>query len=126
MKFPNKSARQDYILKQTIMQEGGVGGVTEWEDIAGKPEFSEVALTGSFEDLENIPDSFPPIIGTTSATAKAGDWTPAHEDLPLATISQRGAVKVAEYVDDASSEEELLGKFNDLLGSLRAAGILEA
>lgn len=42
----------------------------------------------SWEDIENKPETFAPIIGTTADTAKAGDWTPAAGDIPNLSASK--------------------------------------
>lgn len=36
------------------------GGVVEWDDIEGKPDFADVALTGEYADLLGIPLTFSP------------------------------------------------------------------
>src|SRR5690606_24690795 len=36
----------------------------------------------TWDDIEDKPETFAPIVGTTADTAKAGDWTPAAEDIP--------------------------------------------
>lgn len=36
----------------------------------------------TWDDIEDKPETFAPIIGTTADTAKAGDWTPAAGDIP--------------------------------------------
>src|SRR5699024_12305721 len=42
---------------------GDLGGVADWDDLTGKPS------------------TFPPTIGTTSSTAKAGDYVPAWSEV---------------------------------------------
>jgi hypothetical protein len=59
------------------------------------------------------------VIGTTSDTAKAGDYTP-----PDATTSTRGLVLMGAAVADATDEGDVVTQFNALLASLRAAGSL--
>jgi len=58
-------------------------------------------------------------IGTTSDTAKAGDYTP-----PNATTGTRGLVLMGTAVADAIDTNDIVDKFNALLASLRAAGSL--
>src|SRR5690606_37591121 len=36
----------------------------------------------TWDDIEDKPETFAPIIGTTADTAKAGDWTPSAGDIP--------------------------------------------
>ncbi len=63
------------------------------------------------------------VIGTTSATAKAGDWKPASADLPVATAAAIGGVKMAAAMADltaAPTQED----FNTLLANLRASGVM--
>ena len=44
----------------------------------GEPEPTVV----TWDDIQDKPTTFAPIIGTTADTAKAGDWTPAAGDIP--------------------------------------------
>src|SRR5690606_4192939 len=44
----------------------------------GEPEPTVV----TWDDIEDKPETFAPIVGTTADTAKAGDWTPAAGDIP--------------------------------------------
>ncbi len=52
------------VTKDTIIDQfaiigftsGGGGGTSNWDDITGKPEFAEVATTGSYNDLTNKPE----------------------------------------------------------------------
>lgn len=76
-------------------------------------------------------------IGTTSSTAKAGDYQPAWSEVTdkpstftpvTATTSIVGGVKQAIAQDDstATTIEELLTDFNVLLANLRSAGIIDS
>ncbi|KAB1581147.1 head fiber protein [Serratia marcescens] len=62
-------------------------------------------------------------IGTTSATAKAGDWKPASADLPAATAAAIGGVKMAAAMTDLTAAPTQ-ADFNGLLAKLRASGVL--
>lgn len=62
-------------------------------------------------------------IGTTSATAKAGDWKPASTDLPAATASAIGGVKMAAAMADLTAAPTQ-ADFNGLLAKLRTSGAL--
>src|SRR5690554_5766505 len=109
MNFPNKAARQDYLLKLEIEQGDGIE--VDWENIQNKPavlaggdtqeeardaigagtsnlEIGDTASTAkrgdwvpSYADITNKPATFPPTIGTTSSTAKAGDWVPSYAEI---------------------------------------------
>ncbi|HBC7422610.1 TPA: hypothetical protein KEY88_005403 [Serratia marcescens] len=62
-------------------------------------------------------------IGTTSTTAKAGDWKPASADLPAATTGAIGGVKMAAAMADLTAAPTQ-ADFNGLLAKLRASGVL--
>lgn len=104
----------------------------------------------SWNDVEDKPTTFPPITGTAADQAAPGDH--AHTDatasapgfmtaamvtkldgvatgannytLPDATESVSGGVKKGVAVADASDETDAVVKLNELLASLRAAGII--
>lgn len=97
--------------------EGGEGGSTAWADITGKPE------------------TFPPTIGTTATTAKAGNYAPAWADVTAkpttfapvpATAATVGGVKAAatQAASTATDVAEIVTDFNALLAKLKAAGIV--
>lgn len=52
------------VTKDTVIDQfaligftsGGGGGTSNWDDITGKPEFAEVATTGSYNDLSDKPE----------------------------------------------------------------------
>lgn len=80
-----------------------------WEDITGVPEFSEVATSGSYNDLTDKP-AIPPAY-----------------TLPNASLSERGGVLMAGSVADLEGIEDtaaICTKINSLLGVLRASGVL--
>jgi len=62
-------------------------------------------------------------IGTTSATAKAGDWKPASTDLPAASAAAIGGVKMAAAMADLTAAPTQ-ADFNGLLAKLRTSGAL--
>lgn len=75
----------------------------------------------SFTDLTNVPATFPPTIGTTATTAKAGNYTP-----PNATTSVKGVVNqaAAQANSTATDVAGLVADLNALLAKLRTAGVL--
>lgn len=80
-----------------------------WGDITGVPEFSEVATSGSYNDLTDKP-AIPPAY-----------------TLPNASLSERGGVLMAGSVADLEGTEDtaaICTKINNLLGALRASGVL--
>ncbi|MCR0998665.1 head fiber protein [Serratia rubidaea] len=99
---------------QVVEVFGGGGGSVAWGDITGKPA------------------TFPPTIGTTATTAKAGNYAPAWGDVsgkpatftpPAATTAAIGGVKQGAAVADAAAAPTQ-SEFNALLASLRAAGVI--
>lgn len=83
-----------------------VGPIT-WADVTGKPS------------------TYPPTIGVTAVTAKAGNYVPAWSEVtgkpttfspPAATAATIGGVKQAAHVDPAS------GTVTDVVNALIAAG----
>ncbi|MCC3722174.1 head fiber protein [Staphylococcus haemolyticus] len=100
-----------------IISGSGGGGSVAWADITGKPA------------------TFPPVIGTTATTAKAGDYVPAWSEItskpttfaPVpATASVVGGVKAAatQAASTATDVAGLVTDFNALLTKLKAAGIM--
>jgi len=136
--LPEPTTRTDAYLK-AIAEKGLSGGEsvpTAWADIAGKPS------------------TFPPTIGTTATTAKAGNYVPAWTELtgkpavigagadaaaartaigagtpytlPAATASVIGGVKQAT-TQAASTAEDVAGVVTDLnalIAKLKTAGIM--
>lgn len=68
---------------------GGGGGSCNWEDISGKPTFSAVATTGSYNDLSNKP-TIPPAYDDSDLLARI-----AALDARIAALEQN--TFVAEY-----------------------------
>lgn len=100
-----------------IAAAGGGGGAVAWADITGKPA------------------TFPPTIGTTATTAKAGNYVPSWTEVTgkpatfapvAATTSVVGGVKMAATQADSTATDVslLLADFNSLLAKLKAAGIM--
>lgn len=81
---------------------GGGGSVT-WASITGKPT------------------TFAPIIGTTSTTAKAGDYTPPNASTSVKGIVNQAATQANSTATDAAG---VVTDFNALLAKLRTAGLL--
>lgn len=100
-----------------IAAAGGGGGAVAWADITGKPA------------------TFPPTIGTTATTAKAGNYAPSWTEVTskpttfapvTATTSVVGGVKMAATQANsvATDAAGLVTDFNALLAKLKAAGIM--
>lgn len=100
-----------------IAAAGGGGGAVAWADITGKPA------------------TFPPTIGTTATTAKAGNYVPSWTEVTskpttfapvTATTSVVGGVKMAATQANtvATDVAGLVTDFNALLSKLKAAGIM--
>lgn len=141
MRFPNKAARQDYLLKKEV-EEGEKEIEVEWGNIKNAPddkinegaeaygwgdhsqagyakdsELSAVAKTGEYSDLTGTPS-----IPSSSDVAKgvtAYGWGNHAEEGYLKSIPKGVAV------EDATDEEEVLTQLNALLNSLRGAGLIE-
>lgn len=80
-----------------------------WGDITDVPEFSEVATSRSYNDLTDKP------------------VIPPAYTLPNASLSERGGVLMAGSVADLEGTEDtaaICTKINNLLGALRASGVL--
>lgn len=92
-------------------QWSGVGSTTKWEDIEDAPKFATVATSGSYNDLKDTPT------------------IPTAYKLPNAGTSTRGGVLMAASVANLEGTEDtaaICTKVNDLLASLRAAGMLNS
>lgn len=107
--------------KITVLSEsesGGGGGDVTWDSIKNKPA------------------TFPPTIGTTATTAKAGDYQPQWDDitdrppippdyiLPAATPTELGGVKKGAAMADLEEGADTVKAINQLLANLRDAGII--
>jgi len=108
---------QSISVADIISGSGGGGGAVAWADITGKPA------------------TFPPVIGTTATTAKAGNYVPAWSEITskpttfapvAATTSVVGGVKMAATQADSTASDAagLVTDFNALLAKLKAAGIM--
>jgi hypothetical protein len=88
---------------------------SDWANVAGKPTtFAPSAHTHAWADITGEPTTYPPIIGTTSTTAKAGNYVPSWAEItskPLTfppTIGATATTAMAgNYVPDWS---DLTGK----------------
>lgn len=100
-----------------VIAAAGGGGAVAWADITGKPA------------------TFPPTIGTTATTAKAGNYVPSWTEVTskpttfapvTATTSVVGGVKMAATQANtvATDVAGLVTDFNALLSKLKAAGIM--
>lgn len=75
--------------------------------------------TVSWGAVTDKPSTFPPTIGTTAATAKAGNWTPAAADISNATAVGRS---VLTATDAAAARTAIgAGTSNQNLSALPAA-----
>lgn len=77
-----------------------------------------------YEDLEGVPLTFAPVVGTTKDTAKAGDWKPDWKDIKDAEKSVN-AILAAKVKDLKSlkydaTPQEVVDRLNELLNLLRA------
>lgn len=115
-KLVELGTNQSISVADIIANSGG-GGSVAWADITGKPA------------------TFPPEIGTTATTAKAGNYVPAWSEItskpttfaPVpATASVVGGVKAAatQAASTATDVAGLVTDFNALLTKLKAAGIM--
>lgn len=78
-------------------------------------------VTVSWADIADKPETFPPAIGTTATTAKAGNYTPAVATTAAAGIVKMSATQAASTATDVAG---LLTDFNALLTKLKAAGLM--
>lgn len=68
----------------------------------------------SWVDVQDKPETFPPVIGTTATSAKAGDWTPALADIPNLPASKIASGTFA----DARIPNLAISKITDLQAEL--------
>lgn len=101
----------DYIPSQHME-----GLLRVLNDLAGDVEASGGSV--AFADVTGKPATYPPTIGTTATTAKAGNYTP-----PNATAGVRGIVLQAPAVAAVASAPTQ-ADFNGLLNALKSAGIM--
>lgn len=85
---------------------GGDRGPVEWSEVTGKPAtfpptIGTTATTAkagnavtAWADVTGKPATFPPVIGTTSTTAKAGDAVQSASETPATPISPGSATDV--------------------------------
>lgn len=59
----NQASKLNKLKSAVEAGSGGSGDTVTWDDVADKPA------------------TFPPVIGTSASTAKAGDWAPAIADV---------------------------------------------
>ena len=59
----NQARKLNRLAKAVEDGGGDPGDAVDWDTLAGKP------------------DTFPPVVGTTATTAKAGNWTPTIADV---------------------------------------------
>ena len=78
----------------------------KWDGIKDKPNLSEVATSGSYNDLSDKPTQY---------------------TLPVATNSKIGGVKMGTKITNLTNEstlEQVVKGYNDLLEVLRVAGLI--
>lgn len=93
MTYTNSLGQPKEALGVVVLAGGeGEGGSVEWDDVQNKPA------------------TFPPEIGTTSTTAKAGDYEPEWDDIQskpavIAAGANAGAARTAIGLGTAATQE---------------------
>lgn len=95
-----------------------------WDSVVGKPTvFTSKAPTWS--EVTGKPTTFGVALGTTSTTAKAGDWKPTYADVTGADAGVRNAMKTKPEIAALSLAPAgldlsvLLGKVNAIITALK-------
>lgn len=121
---------------------GGGGVAATWETLEGKPDFIGAGATAAEARTAIGAGTSNLTIGTTAATAKAGNYVPAWGDVtgkpatfaPIigttATTAMAGdtvippALSPGSAVADAVDETDVVAQLNALLASLRSNGVI--
>lgn len=104
---PNTNAFTDALLSK-------LNGISTGADVT--PELADVATTGAYSDLTGTPT-----LGSAASQPSSAFATAAQGALADTAIqSIPSGVAVADAVD----ETDVVGQFNALLASLRAAGLI--
>jgi hypothetical protein len=77
--------------------------------------------TVAWVDVTDKPATYPPTIGTTATTAKAGNYTPPNASTGVRGLVLQAATQAASTATDVPG---LVADFNTLLAKLKAAGIV--
>ena len=93
------------INGQSVLGAGNIeiqGGTSNWDDITGKPEFAEVATSGSYNDLTNKPTI--PDVSNLATKAEIADMeTRSHA---AATYATKGEIPSLEgYLTETEASE---------------------
>jgi hypothetical protein len=94
-------------------------GAVAWDDITGKPAVIAAGATQAAARTAIGAGTSSLAIGTTSVTAKAGDYAP-----PNAGAATRGLVLQGVAVVDATDEASAVTQLNALLAALRTSGTI--
>lgn len=102
-----------------------------WNDIEDKPQLATVATSGSYSDLKNTPSVVSSSVDGLMSTSLYKKLNNIEEGannyvLPVAGTSIGGVKKAAAVADLAGTEDAsaICTKVNELLSSLRSAGVL--
>lgn len=78
----------------------------------------------SYNELDDVPQTFAPVVGTTKDTAKAGDWKPVWKDIKDAEKSVNALlaakVKDLKSLKYDATPQEVVDRLNELVNLLRA------
>ena len=106
---PNTNAFTD-AEKAKLANLSELASSGQWVDLQGKPAVIAAGADAATARAAIGAGTSNLAIGTTAATAKAGNWVPP------------AGVAVADAVD----ETDVVAQFNELLASLRTAGFINA
>lgn len=103
------------------------GRLTEVEDKVAELE-QEAGEAVAWADISGKPTTFLPTIGTTSTTAKAGNYTPSVADIPALPTSKitSGTFAIAQLPTGTSASTVALGNHNHAITTDAASGLSAA
>ena len=136
------------VLKWSAAQDAWVNGSVTWSEIASTPNFANVAISGSYNDLLNKPDLVNDIsdlsdVDTVSTTPTTGQvlkwdgskWAPADDitsgggGLDATTLNGFNSAYYLDYTNFTNTPTLFNGEFNSLVGkptTLSGYGITDA
>lgn len=109
------------INGESILGEGNIeiqGGTSNWDDITGKPEFAEVATSGSYNDLSDKPTI--PDVSNLATKAEIADMeTKSHAAATYATKAEipslDGYLTETEASETYATKEQVSSKQDQLV-----------
>jgi hypothetical protein len=113
------TAGQFELVQEPRDPEQALGRIALFDD-AGEPiDLGDGSASVAWGDVTGKPDTFPPTIGTTATTAKAGSYAPTTADVASALAAKQQIVAL-EAVEAEAELPAVIAGLNAVIAALKA------